>query len=160
MILVSKEVETAFIICWHESQEEYGLSFLSAVRLHHLLARISREYGLYFLLYGALNAAQISRGVRTVCSCCTVHLFLAQISRKVQLSLLLYGLPLNCTEIEKSVRPVYCCIDCIYWHDFQGYVRPGTAVQLHLVWHRNREKCTAGFAEHISRLCEKVCRWR
>ena len=77
------------------------MRLLSAVQLHHLLAQRSREYGLGFLLYGALNFAQISRGVRTGYSCCTVLLILAQISRKVQLSLLLYGLLINCTDIEE-----------------------------------------------------------
>ena len=130
---MSKEVETAFIICWHGSQEEYGLSFLSAVRLHHLLARISREYGLYFLLYGALNAAQISRGVRTVCSCCTVHLIFAQISRLVRLSFFLYGLLINCTDFEERVRPSAAVRTVFYWHKFLESVRPVGAVLLHLI---------------------------
>ena len=125
--------------------------YFSAVRLLHLLARKSREYVLYCLLYGALNSAQISRVYGLV--------------------ILLYGAFISCTEFEEgtaeliavrsanklhryrgSVRPVCCCTDCIYWHEFQGNVRPGAAVQLHLVWHRNREGCTAEFAEHISRL--------
>ena len=54
VILVGTKIETAFIICLHRTREVYGLSF-SAVRLHYLFAQISREYGLSFLLYGALN---------------------------------------------------------------------------------------------------------
>ena len=92
------------------------------------------------LLYGALNLAQISRGVLTVYSCCMVHLFLAQISRKVQLSLLLYGLLINCTDIEEVYGLSSAVRTVIYWHDFQGEVRPGAAVQLHLVWHRKRRR--------------------
>ena len=76
---------------------------------------------------------------------------------------LLYGAFNTCTDFEEgtsefiairaanklhryrgSVRPVCCCTDCIYWHEFQGDVRPGAAVQLHLVWHRKEEGCTAG----------------
>ena len=148
MILVSKEVETAFIICWNESQEEYGLT----VRLLHLLHSFR---GCTACFTSAVRCIKFGTDFEG----CTDCLFL------------LYGAFISCIDFEEgtaefivvrsanklhryrgSVRPAGAVRTVIYWHDFQGEVRPGAAVQLHLVWHRNREGCTAEFAEHISRL--------
>ena len=140
VISVSKEVETAFIICWHESQEEYGLT----VRLLHLLHSFR---GCTACFTSAVRCIKFGTDFEG----CTDCLFL------------LYGAFISCTDFEEgtaefivvrfanklhryrgSVRPVCCCTDCIYWHEFQGDVWPGPAVQLHLVWHRKEEGCTAG----------------
>ena len=121
---------------------------------------VREVYGLFISAVRCIKLAQISRGVRPVLYCCTVHLIFAQISRKVRLGFFLYGLLINCTDFEERVRPVCCCTDCFYWHKFLENVRPVGAVLLHLIWHRKEEWVYGWFAEHISRLWDKVCRWR
>ena len=84
-------------------------------------------------MYGAFNLAQISRGVRTGYSCCTVHLILAQISRKVHLSLLLYGLLINCTDIEEVYGQSAAVRTAFIGTVFEEMYGLFAAVQLHLL---------------------------
>ena len=126
VISVSKEVETAFIICWHESQEEYGLT----VRLLHLLHSFR---GCTAEFTSAVRCIKFGTDFEG----CTDCLFL------------LYCAFNSCTDFEEgtvlfiavqsviklhsyrgSVRPVGAVRTVIYWLGFLEEVWPGTAVQL------------------------------
>ena len=94
--------------------------YFSAVRLLHLLARKSRDYGLYCLLYGALNSAQISRVYGLV--------------------ILLYGAFISCTEFEEGTAELIAVRSANKLHRNRGGVRPGAAVHLHLIFGTENEK--------------------
>ena len=85
-ISVNKGGRDWFFFCWHESQEEVRPGYFSAVRTASFIGTRIEEYGLYGLLYGALNFCTNFEECTVWFSCCTVHLFLAQNSRKVRLS--------------------------------------------------------------------------
>ena len=94
--------------------------YFSAVRLLHLLARKSREYGLYCLLYCALNSAQISRVYGLV--------------------ILLYGAFISCTEFKEGTAELIAVRSANKLHRNRGSVRPGAAFHLHLILAQKKKK--------------------